>query len=467
MKDSLAHLEKLVALRKSSEAIVLANKLAKRTQKLSEISIILSSYYKLGEYKQGLKKALAMLELSEEKKYIHLWIGNFLNSLGASDHALLLTGNIKASGPEEVYIQAGILLSNFQFRAATSNYELFFQNNLENQLKENPVKILNYTDSLCGLGQNKKAYSIAKKLLKYHTRDIDLFIIHTACMEYLICDFQLSKVGYHLEQAEFYLPPGENKTDYALFLKWKGIYLCMNGKRNQGIPLLKNSIQLFSSFNVREEAWICIYEYLYAYNEINIDEFGKVLHTPGVNLSYKKLINHKFPEVNEFKGILVNKNAPLFIDLTNDEYFQNGKWHIGLKREVLLLAISKYCEDTGISVNKCSCFLWPDEPYSYLKFEDRLFQLIKRVQKQFSIKLSIRDNKVYLHNSNDLGLSTIENTPPQFLINRNQFTTNDFCEWYHVSPAKAAKYIKLWLYKELVSKEGHGPNTAYSLRCNA
>ncbi len=246
-----------------------------------------------------------------------------------------------------------------------------------------------------------------------------------------------------------------------MYLKWKGIFLCLSGNRKEGIPFIIESKNLLQSFSIREETWISCLQYLYQFNAIKKDELIYYYYFPALSKKMKSAWRQKFTEINFEQSPIFNPSSHLFIDFYNKEFRFNGNWFLNFKKEIQLIGLCAYAKDQGISLSKCFTYLWPDEPYSYLSFEARLFQLIKRAKKQYNLTLKIEDNSVHLKEWETFGFNLTKSKNPSIFSEMKKFKASEFAHWYNLSKPQASNYLKAWKNKGLISVKGHGPGTMY------
>ncbi len=465
-KEEQNKISKYVKEREYLKALKLLNNFAKKERRLDELNFVFDSYFKLGEYKKGYRLGVKLLQTKRKREYqdfINIWISRFINGLGSSQHAMILIQNIEAKTKEEQYANGGIYLSNFEYHKAIRCYSNSILPLKDKDKLNHPMRALSLADSYSGIGENVKSFELARSLLLFDHAPLNRFIINTACAEYL-CKLSRFKESFKfLQRAEVDIPEMEKRVDYAIYLKWKGVCLLGLDQRSEGIDYLRRAIKQLQSFSIREESWLEIIPILFDVNDIDLQVLLKAYHFPGLTLKMKEIWKNKYPTLDKQAYEIKPKNPKFSIDFDSNEYFFEKKWHISIKKEIQLLGIVALAGKEGLSFFKAFSCLWPEEVYSFLSFESRLFQIIKRVKQMYSVEIYCKDNKVFLNDSR-ISVKVGGDSRPKYLRTNSKFTGRDIQAWYHVSQSQKQKYIKKWLSAGIIEKHGKGPNTYYTVK---
>lgn len=455
-------IEKSIAKRDEKEFTQKTDEFFKLPLTDSESLAALNWYFRIGHFRQGLKRALSLQESSTEPGFFQIPIARFLNSLGLSFHAIEMVKGASFQKIEDLFFKASIFYTNYHYNEALSVYEKILSlapNFLQN---ETPARVLGYCDTLNATGNSEMAFEIAQDLLARATKDIDIFIIFSACAEYLCVQRSLSLVPAQLEAASKFLIKNEKKIDYALFIKWQGIYQCLNNQREAGLVKINEAIQIFQKLKIREEAWFdCMY-FLFEFGGIPKSEIISVMNFPGFPPKLRDIWLSKSPTLNNQFNLPVNEEADLFINFYANEYRLAGQWHWSLTKELSLIYCVAYTKEQGLSFPKASLALWPDEPFSYLNFEDRLFKLIKRCKQKYKVDLDVKEQRIYLEAAESVGfLGEPKLNKPSFLLKNQHFRAKDVSGHYKIKSAQLSHCLNYWIEQGWIKKQGHGPNTSY------
>lgn len=463
MKNELVDsIEKSIAERDEKEFTQKTDEYFKLPLTETESLGALNWYFRIGLFRQGLKRALTLQESSTLPGFFQIPIARFLNSLGLSFHAIDMVKNNTTENIEDLFFKASIYYTNYHYQEALHTYEKILTLTPNFLQEQPPARVLGYCDTLSATGKADKAFEIAQDLLPRATKDIDIFIIFSACAEYLCVQRSLSLVPVQLEAARKFIVKKEKKIDYALFIKWQGVYFCLNNERDKGLALIKEAISIFQQLGIREEAWFdCMYS-LYEFGGIKTDKIIKIMNYPGFPPKLREIWCEKSPILSREYNLPVNQSANLFIDFFANEYRLDGVWHWSLSKELSLLYCVAYAGEQGLSFPKASLSLWPDEPFSYLNFEDRLFKLIKRCKQKYKIEIVVRDQRIYVVEPKAVGyLGEPKLNKPSFLAKNLRFKAKDVSNYYQIKSSQLSQCLNFWIEKGWIKKQGYGPNTSY------
>lgn len=465
-KSNKNQIESLVKSRDYEKAIRIIKKELSKSLEIDEINTNLGFLFKLGQYNLGYKFSMKIYNAlkGENKNTIQIWLARFVNSLGGSKHSLKLLEKVTALTKEEHYIKTGIFLSNFQFKNAKKEFELGFDLKDSTLYSKYPMRVLTYTDALSGCHLNLEAIKYSKQLLDYPQTQIDLFCIKTALAEYYIKLQVYSEAQIFLSEASKNLPKKERRVDYGLYLKWKGILYLHQGELIKGRHLLLKAFVIFNSFPIREEVWITIVSYLYKSQIFSLNDFKRFYLFPGLSPELQKNWILEFPELKKDQGIKVGNNNLLIINFSSEEVFYNNHWHPGISQEILVIGSLAWADKAGLSFSKLFSLLWPSEVFSYPTFEERLFQIINRINKKYDFKIYSKRQKAFLPKA--LEKVTVINGSkfePSFCKGKSSFTNKEFRIYYNVSKSMAQKTINSWLSDGKIKKKGTGPSAKYLL----
>ncbi len=418
-------------------------------------------YRRLSLYTDAISLLLKLDPLTLRDQKFILLIAETLSLLGANTFALKLINSLSAPiGTEHDYdITAGIYLSSGYYEKALMHFQ-------QSQRYLEPINIrayilnqLNCADCHARMKQTSTAIRLVKTAMSLaEGQSLLQAICLTAMGEYHARKKNFHKAIEFLSQAkEVFESIGVMESfDYALFLKWYG-YVIGQTSPLKGTTLLSKSTLLMKKSRLSEDQWIENYILVNMVKRLEKNILSRIY-----------FLNHFLPAPSvawEKKQIVKigNEQSRIKIYLSSREYSLGNSNSLYLPKELELAALLRGVENWGLALETIKSLLWPEEVFSYLNLEARLFQLVNRLRRKYKLEVFCLDRRLFLDKKDHkkIFVHVQNDSCPLFLKRNRTFSTRQLAKFYGIKKNQCSLHLQVWLANGWISKSGESRNTRY------
>ncbi len=167
----------------------------------------------------------------------------------------------------------------------------------------------------------------------------------------------------------------------------------------------------------------------------------------------------------------------ILIDLSNGEGVWEGRLRAETPKEILLAALLLQASRNGIAIPLAFTLLWPDEPWNWFQFTERLAKLVQRLRKEHQIAILRTRNTLRALDLKDLsqkvqvvqGPSRLPSLISEVGLSRDKMgvcppiRSSQVAEFYQLSRRHAINLLQRWCDQGLIERSGAGPASEYRI----
>jgi len=424
---------------------------------------------RLGRYSEALRVLVTEKDIPVEGRR-RLWIGYILNLMGASEWAIRMVENLKVSQPEDHLIKAMVFADNNELMRALPHFEAYLSRPLAGVFKLAMAKLA-AADTYAFLDRFAEAHALLDQVAVNDKSEMNSLlqgIVLQARGEYYAREKRFAEALGPLEEAESFFPMGENTIDRVILYKWRGYARWFQNRRDEALTDFEAARKMIMDLRLRPEVWVDLQRIKYDLKLISEEEWARAYYFPGLTEGYRKFVlsNHYAPPSPCIISLGGSKKDTLVLDLSHEDSKVNGKLNHGLTKEEILLASLVVAYPQKVSWVRLKSVLWPDQLFNFMKLENRLFALMRRLESEFKIKAYLEDGMVSLGRSEKFFIQVRvgPDLGPRFLheiASEQTFKTCDLELFYDLSPSRAKELLLEWKKMGLIEAFGRARLTYY------
>lgn len=386
-----------------------------------------------------------------------LWGARFFNNAGASRFALQLAEQIVPATAQDHWYLALIYHSNWEDQKALKHATRVEELVPSLEARTDRFLVAAKSTALAALGRHQEAISLLEKLRSLTPErnfGNQLKVYHGICLAQAGRNDEAFEI---LSEVSDFARQHRESPDYAALCKWLGYLHCLRGEKDVGEKYFEEAHEFFFTTTYRFEPWLDFIALKRKVLPVPQDWIDRMIHYPG----HLPAVQSHFGQ--KTKCWFGSESAELRIHLDSHEVFANSKWHLGIPKELILLAHLRIVGDWGLNSIHLTSLLWPDEVYSFPQLEDRLKKLVQRLRTRYQIGVNINSSHLSLDESSMAKVSVLSSggTTPSLLLEKSLVKNVDVEKHYDVSRAQAVHYLGRWVSEGLLAKVGAGRNTHY------
>ena len=158
---------------------------------------------------------------------------------------------------------------------------------------------------------------------------------------------------------------------------------------------------------------------------------------------------------------LGNPSSKNYINYETEEYYINGHKGIGLNNELRAIYWIIRSHEYGVNFETLASFIYTEDDFAGLfLIKERIKQIVHRIINHYKVPVQSKFYRAYINND---FLENIYITKKDRLKIENNFTINQFMEFYDISNSKAKKILNHLMTKNLLSKNTIGRRNFYEI----
>ncbi len=156
-----------------------------------------------------------------------------------------------------------------------------------------------------------------------------------------------------------------------------------------------------------------------------------------------------------------NSSGENFINYETEEYCINGTKGIGLNTELKSIYWIIRSHEFGINFETLASFIYEESDFAGLfLIKERVKQIVHRLINHYKVPVKSKLYRAYIDND---FLKKIYITKKGRLKIENNFTINQFMDFYQISNSKAKKILNKLISKNLLTKNTIGKKNFYEI----
>ena len=400
--------------------------------------------------------------LDSRKFFYYLYL---LNKQGGKRLVSPYLENIMISRPMELRFLGGMHFFNIEYEKAASSYEKA-KNLINNNFSpyQHSTILGNLAASYLYNGDIENYERVKNESLKMTNNHLyirQIFIKYDVQKSIQIKDFDNArKMNQYLRENNYYRDSFRKDENIVFSAFSSAIEKDTKKFRDSLITLVDHFKTSIKNNYISPERFFNVYAYI---SKITI-------HKPEVyedifKLKYSdypfyqfKLMGSIFHEKEfTFTG---SRNAKNYLNFITEEYEINGNKGINLNIELKAIYWLVRSKDFGLSFETLASLIYDNTDLAGLfLIKERIKQIVHRLKNTYKLDLSIKNNRIYISNKD---ISQIYLTEIDQLRIKNQFSLNEFMNFYKASNSKARKVIRKLLNNNLITKSTVGRKNFYT-----
>ena len=456
-------IEKLVQRKSPLQAKKYIRSLLQNSTQSSELRLKAAEWFRrLGLYSDALKVLEnlwpANFDIQTPKiRHRELLRARLLNQMGASHFAIRLVKTLPTLSREEKRIVGDIYLANYLHEEALPLLEdSFAPDDLSYSAR---MARINLADAYAGVGQLKKAISIAEYVSSESREPILVGISNQVIGEYLARDQKYEQAIENLKKSESFFKDQISSVDFGIYYKWLGYSLVKTGAALEGKEYLRQAEDIFQQPQLRREMLLDLMALSHELGLLDDKQKDRLVCFPDLNLFLKKQISNE-PVIKK-RFSFGTPAAKKVIFLSSKEKRIDGRWSLGLSLEETLLGFLLIAGPWGLNANSLKGVFWPDALYEFTSLDDRIRQMLQRVKKQFGVSIKMEKGLITAEKTDVVRVVVDNNTHPSFLRESETFTRKDLAGYYSFSAPQAKLVLRQWAELLWIKKVGQGRTSSY------